>query len=588
MRESVRGADGGEWQTVRRRHLGCMADAYIARKRRFNNDRFGFVRFNNVKDVDQMVVSLNSLSIRGHKLSANFSQVPRPPSREYDHPTRPSTTYVLPKMTPLIIGNEDPTVQGKSFRDVVSGVDSRPEQLPPPLVPTPSSKWKSFHIPDEASSYPSTFFDRTLLGEAKDASSLCSVKFLLSEGVGADFDVVYAGGFHVLLVFNNKSKAEDFIQSNRQWWVNYFVSLEIWSGQAFPRLRIIRLKILGVPLHLRNDVSYDTIAKGFGRLVWPSNSSWMLEDCSGGSVHVLSESWKTVDETVIITWKDFTYTVMVKEDTSTWTPIFLEEEKVPSPAFLPVREPEMEETWEDGVHEDDWLEDGADNLVGLGGGTMVEENASDIEGFRDACPENAILNIGTNIFISPILSGVDVSLVGPSHENFNGEMETDIHRPIGPSCSGGPLLCFNSVGPGTDVRRSAPETCCPDLNASASNEALSPHNPKAQPKGKRMVSGGLLNRVHRGGGKLIFWSAIAKTQGGCSRSNHNNVSLKSSIWGIPQSEFRKDVTLGEGEDTELGEEVTSTIQIGACVGVNFTGCEDQVAGVLKETGNLCF
>ncbi|KAK9048335.1 hypothetical protein SSX86_032702 [Deinandra increscens subsp. villosa] len=201
-----------------------------------------------------------------------------------------------------------------------------------------------------ASEYPSSFFNRSLIGEALDGGVLCSVKLLLNEGGGADFDVVYVGGLHVFLVFNQPEAADVFLKEKKQWWTKYFNSLDIWKGQAVPRLRIVGLRILGVPLHLRDDLTYDAIAKEFGKIIWPSQSSWMLGDCSRGLVHVLSDAWKASDETALIVWKDANYTVMIKEEAIPWNPTFVEEEVVTNPAVSPA-------IGKDGGVSDDWEED---------------------------------------------------------------------------------------------------------------------------------------------------------------------------------------------------------------------------------------
>ncbi|KAK9069254.1 hypothetical protein SSX86_013370 [Deinandra increscens subsp. villosa] len=394
----------GEWQTVQRRkignrlthsffitgfpenvttedlwkgvsHLGEVSDAFIAGKRRYNNERFGFLRFNNVKDVKCLESGLNDVVFDGKKLEANFTQVPRPPVKSKGD-TGIRRGYSFPSKS-VGVRNLSFKTSGdaRTFRDVILGkkVVGSAQSLE---ARVPSSKWKNITIPDEAESYPSTFYGRTLLGEALDGPSLCNIKLLLNEGGGSDFDVVYAGGLHVLLVFNNKTNAMEFHDSKKQWWLKYFSSLCLWEGQSFPRWRIVGLRILGVPLHLRDDITYDEIAKGFGKIIWPSNSSWMLEDCSGGSVHVISESWKSIEETILITWKETCYTVFVKEDSSPWIPTFIEEEVVPPNTASPEFQSEEvagEEFWDEGEDHEQERPERTFGLQGLGGGAFLDK-----------------------------------------------------------------------------------------------------------------------------------------------------------------------------------------------------------------------
>ncbi|KAK9056473.1 hypothetical protein SSX86_023834 [Deinandra increscens subsp. villosa] len=178
-----------------------MEDAFTSRRRHFNNEPFGFIRFKDVKDVERMERQLNSLAIHGHVMLANLSQVPRGPPpgvlRQRIEARR------IPTVRPSVV-EYDAHLGGrfKSFNDVVVGVNARdaPQHSEAAKI---FLKWKSFNIPDDGATYPSSFFGRALFGEAKDGSSLCSIKFLHHEGGGGvDFDVVYVGGLHVLMVFN--------------------------------------------------------------------------------------------------------------------------------------------------------------------------------------------------------------------------------------------------------------------------------------------------------------------------------------------------------------------------------------------------
>ncbi|KAK9063010.1 hypothetical protein SSX86_016880 [Deinandra increscens subsp. villosa] len=98
--------DGEAWQTVRRRpinnrptfsffiarfpdrtlvddlelatkHLGTVEDVFVARKRRYNNERFGFIRFKNLLDVAKVKKRLNEVKIGESFLKENVSKVPR-------------------------------------------------------------------------------------------------------------------------------------------------------------------------------------------------------------------------------------------------------------------------------------------------------------------------------------------------------------------------------------------------------------------------------------------------------------------------------------------------------------------------------
>ncbi|KAK9065142.1 hypothetical protein SSX86_016525 [Deinandra increscens subsp. villosa] len=123
------------------RHLGCLEDVYIARKRWFNNERFGFLRFNNVGDVNAIEKKLNGLIVGGKKLEANFTQVPRPPTVGRNEVNLTSSRQVQTCIKSKVVDNSQQgrTFAGKSFRDVVcnDGNNSMPQSE---KMAVPSSK----------------------------------------------------------------------------------------------------------------------------------------------------------------------------------------------------------------------------------------------------------------------------------------------------------------------------------------------------------------------------------------------------------------------------------------------------------------
>ncbi|KAK9074704.1 hypothetical protein SSX86_003022 [Deinandra increscens subsp. villosa] len=65
------------------KHLGTISDVFIAKKRRFNNERFGFVRFKNIIDIQKVERRLNEVKIGDRFLRANLSHVPRNTTEEF-------------------------------------------------------------------------------------------------------------------------------------------------------------------------------------------------------------------------------------------------------------------------------------------------------------------------------------------------------------------------------------------------------------------------------------------------------------------------------------------------------------------------
>ncbi|KAK9051848.1 hypothetical protein SSX86_028476 [Deinandra increscens subsp. villosa] len=326
------------WKAFHR--VGKLWDVFISRKKRFNKENFGFLRFKEVHDLEALTRRLNEIKVRNTCIKANLSTVPRREIRaQQGNRQRFGRTSggQKAKIFEFESGGDGPVKcwAGKSFRDATVGrvdplvnekVASDMTASKSPEAASIQVKMRRVEIPMEALEYPVSFKGRSLIAEAIDGEQLTNIKALRHEAGEADFDVTYVGGLHVLLVFNSQALADDFLTRKASIWPNFCVSMVRWDGQEFPRKRVACLKILGVPLHIRDDITYNTVGADFGKIIWPSNSSWLLEDSAGGEVQILTDSWRFIDEMISIAVGDITYTVMVKEGSYSWVPSFVEDE----------------------------------------------------------------------------------------------------------------------------------------------------------------------------------------------------------------------------------------------------------------------
>ncbi|KAI3784239.1 hypothetical protein L1987_43334 [Smallanthus sonchifolius] len=93
------------------------------------------------------------------------------------------------------------------------------------------------------------WYDKSVVGKAKDLSQLCGLHDSLSNGGIKVSNLRYMGGLHVLLTFRNYPEANDLVR-DKQKWSKVFTNLDIWTGQDYDYERILWLKIHGVRAHL--------------------------------------------------------------------------------------------------------------------------------------------------------------------------------------------------------------------------------------------------------------------------------------------------------------------------------------------------
>ncbi|KAK9070203.1 hypothetical protein SSX86_010603 [Deinandra increscens subsp. villosa] len=485
---------------------------------------------------------LDNLKIGGCMISANLAKSPRKPG---------SNDYMAPQGSPekqrfrVFKEVPGPMERGvKSFKQVVTG-EIRAEEIQKEVGPC---NLKKVVLPDEVSDYPASFFGRALLDEAVDGVALCNIKVLLKAGGESDFDVSYVGGLHVLLVFNDKESAKHFLVFKERWWKVFFKVLDIWVGQSFEQFRMVDIGIMGLPLHLRDDTTCDTIAKVFGSVIWPAQSSWLSGDCRKGKVTILSKCWKEIDETISVVWKRDSFTAQVKEERDSWVPTFEKEETIPA-------------MWND----EGSPEEGNQNSNV--GGDDIDDTWSEVGGDLDGLGGSAILGNHDTPF-SPCQK-----LKSPREEEFQGTTSINLSKEASISINkvGGPVK-----SPRPDFSESRPNNFksfnLNKLGSLGSKDSTIPYSlcfvEEMRSKGRSMGVEG--NSGRRCEEPLVSRGSKSRTSGLRPGGNFGDRILVEEDW----------------ETTWAEKEAVEVMEVGRSVGLNFSGCEAQIPKVMLQAAGF--
>lgn len=84
--------------------------------------------------------------------------------------------------------------------------------------------------------------------------------------------------------------------------------------------RLARIKILGIPLYLRSDENISEIACKFGKVLEVEGHNWHSVDLSSCFATILTNSWKFVNEEVVIIFSGKQFHVSVRECEKKWEP----------------------------------------------------------------------------------------------------------------------------------------------------------------------------------------------------------------------------------------------------------------------------
>ncbi|KAJ0475775.1 putative RNA recognition motif domain, nucleotide-binding alpha-beta plait domain superfamily [Helianthus annuus] len=259
-----------------------VTDAWVPRRRSSKGKVFGFVRCQKIKDPYPILQNLNDITIMESQISVSLALFDR-----------------AHKKIPYV--NDEPVKKVWMPREKnVVDADFPPITL---VYCGSSGSKKSLYLDDGEALYPAHCIGRVVVGRADSIGRLHSVKKMLAAAGFVEAAVSYVGGLSVLISFRDRGEMDAFLKSKEDVWKDTFVSVTPWTGQDFPFERIAVLKIMGLPIAVRDGAVYDKVGNLIGKVVWPSEFSWLAVDNSVGFSHVITRLPSRIDEEVAIRWR---------------------------------------------------------------------------------------------------------------------------------------------------------------------------------------------------------------------------------------------------------------------------------------------
>ncbi|KAK9078336.1 hypothetical protein SSX86_002393 [Deinandra increscens subsp. villosa] len=321
-------------------NLGTLRDVFIPSRRDRRGCRYGFVRFDGIKNTEAMLQKLNEvplgsrrhiavLSNSSKRISHNHQQPPltRPQPRPHHNPlpTEHRTQPAPPRQrwAPIPTShnlNRPHTRQQISYRDITSGF-LRAHKAPnckdaEPLPPKPQLE---VTIPTAPPLVPTTWKSSMLVGEAIDIHYLIHANTILEEEY-KNLEIHYAGGLQIIIKFDCSKDAKNFLNNQRHTWSKVFQSLYIWEGQRLKENRVAQLIIRGVPFYLRCQDTYDEIGKKFGEVLESADFDWTAYDVTTGTCYVLTERLDMIQECITLKWNNEKFKIWIGESAEQWLP----------------------------------------------------------------------------------------------------------------------------------------------------------------------------------------------------------------------------------------------------------------------------
>ncbi|GJW66594.1 RNA-directed DNA polymerase, eukaryota [Tanacetum coccineum] len=234
---------------------GRVIDAYIPNRRSKSSNRFGFVRFIHIKDVDRLVRNLCTIWMGHLRLHANVAKFQRLPLNK--------TQYVKGANDGCKFSGEVPSNSKGFSMDQSSYVGAVKQKMEHKQVVEEDSKPSL--VLDE-SCFLEYDYSLALKGKVSDFGLLTNLKMVLIKEGFDNFNLKYLGGFWVLIEFRMKEVLENF--KSHVGVGSWFSSLEYASNSFVIDERVVWVDIEGVPMKMWTSNTFNKILSKWEELLF--------------------------------------------------------------------------------------------------------------------------------------------------------------------------------------------------------------------------------------------------------------------------------------------------------------------------------
>lgn len=296
--------------------FGDLLSVYVAKKRDKFNNLFGFLRFANVSDINELEASMNNVCIDGAKIGVNVAKYDRwfkdENIKSTDVGARKDSSRFSRSDFMHPVWNRKEKDGKLSYKEVLSGSSLSNNHI--------QGSSKTVMLAPSESLAEKSWLKSSLVGEVKTFTNAGNLQVILKELGVPDVQVRYLGGVSMMMTFDNSELANEFLLNRLEDWKKIFTYLVVWDGTYNQEERFLWLIIKGVPVSLWDPITFDIVGNSFGNVVIPSGASVLSKDLSYDRVGILVRGNKMIDEHLIIKRKDQTFRVHVYEDRYPWSP----------------------------------------------------------------------------------------------------------------------------------------------------------------------------------------------------------------------------------------------------------------------------
>ncbi|KAF5804586.1 putative RNA-binding domain superfamily [Helianthus annuus] len=290
-------------------------------------NRFGFISFNNVRDVKELERELNGTKMGNSKLKVNVARFASENESLFGNSNAEKVhrSEELPGGVPKHYNINSQAVANRGRGLLFSELFSKENFPTAGEASKKATDGMVVEVPEKTLAFPD-LSGKAAVGRCLDLVTLNNLNNLLSKDGIKEFSLSYMGGLFMTVKFYKEEDCNELV-CNHAVWRQWFSSLDHWSGQSMTFERIAWLKVVGVLIHLAVDEVYNSIVGRFGKVLHGSQRS--SEDCdlSVNCLGILLGDGVRIADHITLKWKDKLLKVWVEEEMADWIPDCLREEE---------------------------------------------------------------------------------------------------------------------------------------------------------------------------------------------------------------------------------------------------------------------
>ncbi|MFS7967884.1 hypothetical protein Hanom_Chr09g00791031 [Helianthus anomalus] len=197
-----------------------------------------------------------------------------------------------------------------SYRDILTGRRKNEEIK------------KVIHIDGEEIENTKTWKKRSVIAESINLEKLKKVGEILPVIFPNTMELRYLGGFF-LITFGSQVEAEDFRVSFKESWEELFSDEKEWKGGPEKFERLAWVKIIGIPIMLRNKEVVEKIGKTIGKIVFMERNNMNSRNLNETRMGIIVNNGKEIREEVKLKYREQEFIIWILELSGMWAPEFI-------------------------------------------------------------------------------------------------------------------------------------------------------------------------------------------------------------------------------------------------------------------------